>query len=90
MENDPKKYKYLWGIDATAIHSLFISSRKIATQFPMLNALYLPCINRRLLFVFCLLFVKYKVGDAIPGVMNADEKQQQCRSSNAKQSLARM
>ena|SRR6266536_1244588 len=31
---------------------------------------------------------QYMVGDAVPGVMNADEEQQQRRSSDAKQSLA--
>src|SRR6266571_7353214 len=31
---------------------------------------------------------KYVVGDAVPGVMNADEEQQQRRSSDAEQSLA--
>jgi len=33
---------------------------------------------------------EYMVGNAIPGVVDADEKQQQSRTSNAKQGLARV
>src|SRR6266699_6068502 len=33
---------------------------------------------------------EYVVGDGVPGVVDADEEQEQCRSSDAKQSLAGM
>ena len=33
---------------------------------------------------------EYMIGDAVPGVVNADEQQQQRRSSNAEQGLPRV